>query len=147
MSSKKLPGSDSLIPVQYTLLECSIKRPRGPLIRKWTRSSQRLETRLSILISGKISCERGHYRYHRNCEHFHSVGQWGLPTVSSAGVFGMLAGVLASMIESVGDYYACARMCQVPPPPTHAVNRGTVLALLHILNSLEITNSNNANKS
>ncbi|XP_047476945.1 solute carrier family 23 member 1-like isoform X1 [Penaeus chinensis] len=51
-------------------------------------------------------------------------GQWGAPTVSVAGVFGMLAGVLASMIESVGDYYACARLAGAPPPPTHAVNRG-----------------------
>lgn len=37
-------------------------------------------------------------------------GQWGLPTVSVAAVFGMLAGVLASCIESIGDYYACARL-------------------------------------
>jgi len=44
--------------------------------------------------------------------------------VSAASVFGMLAGVLASMIESVGDYYACARLSGAPPPPTHAVNRG-----------------------
>ncbi|XP_077978022.1 solute carrier family 23 member 1-like [Glandiceps talaboti] len=51
-------------------------------------------------------------------------GQWGAPTVSAAGVFGMLAGVLASMIESVGDYYACARLSGAPPPPNHAVNRG-----------------------
>ncbi|XP_053374414.1 solute carrier family 23 member 2-like isoform X2 [Mercenaria mercenaria] len=51
-------------------------------------------------------------------------GQWGLPTVSTASVFGMLAGVLASMIESVGDYYACARLSGAPPPPTHAINRG-----------------------
>lgn len=51
-------------------------------------------------------------------------GQWGTPTVSAAGVFGMLAGVLASMIESVGDYYACARLAGAPPPPRHAVNRG-----------------------
>ena len=36
--------------------------------------------------------------------------QWGRPTVSVAGVFGILAGVLASAIESVGDYYACARL-------------------------------------
>ena len=27
-----------------------------------------------------------------------------------AGVFGMFAGVLASAIESVGDFYACARL-------------------------------------
>lgn len=51
-------------------------------------------------------------------------GQWGLPTVSTAAVFGMLAGVLSSMIESIGDYYACARLAGAPPPPLHAVNRG-----------------------
>ena len=50
--------------------------------------------------------------------------QWGIPTVSVAGVFGMLAGVLASAIESIGDYYACARMSGAPPPPVHAINRG-----------------------
>lgn len=41
-----------------------------------------------------------------------------------AGVFGMLAGVLASSIESVGDYYACARLAGAPAPPTSAINRG-----------------------
>ncbi|KAJ7381270.1 hypothetical protein OS493_001388 [Desmophyllum pertusum] len=51
-------------------------------------------------------------------------GQWGRPTVSAAGVFGMLAGVLASMIESIGDYYACARLSGAPAPPKHAINRG-----------------------
>ena len=53
-----------------------------------------------------------------------SAGQWGTPTVSAAGVFGMLAGVFASIIESVGDYYACARLSGAPPPPKHAINRG-----------------------
>ena len=50
--------------------------------------------------------------------------QWGMPTVSVAGVFGMMAGVLASAIESVGDYYSCARLSGAPPPPIHAINRG-----------------------
>merc|ERR550517_1687883 len=50
--------------------------------------------------------------------------QWGLPTVSPEGVLGMMAGVLASAIESVGDYYACARLSGAPPPPPHAINRG-----------------------
>lgn len=36
----------------------------------------------------------------------------------------MLAGVVASIIESVGDYYACARLSGAPPPPRHAINRG-----------------------
>lgn len=47
-----------------------------------------------------------------------------MPTVSAASVFGILAGVLASMVESVGDYFACARLAGAPPPPVHAVNRG-----------------------
>ncbi|ROT63926.1 hypothetical protein C7M84_018158 [Penaeus vannamei] len=51
-------------------------------------------------------------------------GQWGMPSVSAAGVVGMLAGTVASIIESVGDYYACARITGAPPPPTHAINRG-----------------------
>ncbi|XP_063106608.1 solute carrier family 23 member 1-like isoform X2 [Cavia porcellus] len=51
-------------------------------------------------------------------------GQWGLPTVSLAGVFGIIAGVISSMVESVGDYYACARLAGAPPPPKHAINRG-----------------------
>merc|ERR1719228_2123519 len=50
--------------------------------------------------------------------------QWGRPTVSVEGVLGMLAGVTASAIESVGDYYACARLSGAPPPPPHAINRG-----------------------
>lgn len=45
-------------------------------------------------------------------------------TVTMAAFLGMFAGALASIIESIGDYYACARMCQIPPPPVHAVNRG-----------------------
>ncbi|XP_027041462.1 solute carrier family 23 member 1-like [Pocillopora damicornis] len=51
-------------------------------------------------------------------------GQWGTPTVSAAGVIGMFAGVIASIIESIGDYYACARISGAPPPPSHAINRG-----------------------
>ncbi|KAI4876077.1 hypothetical protein NFI96_026374 [Prochilodus magdalenae] len=50
--------------------------------------------------------------------------QWGLPTVSAAGVIGMMSAVVASIIESIGDYYACARLSAAPPPPVHAINRG-----------------------
>lgn len=41
-----------------------------------------------------------------------------------AAVFGMLAGIICSMAESVGDYHACARLSGAPPPPDHAINRG-----------------------
>ncbi|XP_058469760.1 solute carrier family 23 member 1-like isoform X1 [Solea solea] len=51
-------------------------------------------------------------------------GQWGIPTVSLAGVFGIMAGIICSMAESVGDYHACAKLSGAPPPPKHAINRG-----------------------
>ncbi|XP_047430261.1 solute carrier family 23 member 1-like isoform X3 [Mugil cephalus] len=51
-------------------------------------------------------------------------GQWGVPMVSLAGVIGFMAGIICSMAESVGDYYACARLSGAPPPPKHAINRG-----------------------
>uniref|UniRef100_A0A8D0D4B2 Solute carrier family 23 member 2 n=1 Tax=Sander lucioperca TaxID=283035 RepID=A0A8D0D4B2_SANLU len=50
--------------------------------------------------------------------------QWGFPTVTAAGVIGMMSAVVASIIESIGDYYACARLSCAPPPPIHAINRG-----------------------
>uniref|UniRef100_A0A3Q3W5L6 Uncharacterized protein n=1 Tax=Mola mola TaxID=94237 RepID=A0A3Q3W5L6_MOLML len=56
--------------------------------------------------------------------HIPYPGQWGLPTVSVSSVLGMMAGVLASTMESIGDYYACARLSGAPPPPNHAINRG-----------------------
>ncbi|XP_072508749.1 solute carrier family 23 member 1-like isoform X2 [Notamacropus eugenii] len=51
-------------------------------------------------------------------------GQWGVPTISLAGVFGITAAVISCMVESVGYYHACARLIGAPPPPKHAVNRG-----------------------
>ena len=39
-------------------------------------------------------------------------------------MLGLFSGILASVVESVGDYYACARLGAAPPPPQHAINRG-----------------------
>jgi len=44
--------------------------------------------------------------------------------VSVAGVCALLSGILATVVESVGDYHACAKLAGAPPPPLHAVNRG-----------------------
>ena len=52
------------------------------------------------------------------------AGQWGLPVFTAAGVIAMLSAVVASILDSLGDYYAVARMAGAPPPPPHAVNRG-----------------------
>ncbi|KGL89767.1 Solute carrier family 23 member 1, partial [Charadrius vociferus] len=41
--------------------------------------------------------------------------QWGLPTVTSAAVLGMFSATLAGIIESIGDYYSCARLAGAPP--------------------------------
>ncbi|XP_038061413.1 solute carrier family 23 member 1-like [Patiria miniata] len=54
-------------------------------------------------------------------------GQWGTPTVTLSGVLGITAGVFASIVESIGDYYACARMSGAPAPPQHAINRGIMI--------------------
>ncbi|KAG7177561.1 solute carrier family 23 member 2-like [Homarus americanus] len=51
-------------------------------------------------------------------------GQWGTPTVTVVGVIGMLGGAVASIIESIGDYYVCAKISGAPPPPVNAINRG-----------------------
>lgn len=54
-------------------------------------------------------------------------GQWGVPTVTAAGVLGMLAGVLACTVESISYYPTTAKMCGAPPPPVHAINRGIAI--------------------
>lgn len=50
-----------------------------------------------------------------------------MPTLSAASYMGMMAATLTSIIESVGDYYACARISGESPPPAHAVNRGIAI--------------------
>lgn len=50
--------------------------------------------------------------------------QWGWPVFGVAATVGMLAGYLASMVESVGDYYACARLAGAPLPNAKTVDRG-----------------------
>lgn len=50
-----------------------------------------------------------------------------MPTFSISGYVAMLTATLASIIESVGDYYACARISMEKPPPAHAVNRGIAM--------------------
>jgi len=50
--------------------------------------------------------------------------QWGMPQFGAAAIVGMLAGYLASMVESIGDYYACARLSGAPKPDQKTINRG-----------------------
>ena len=50
--------------------------------------------------------------------------QWGMPVFGVAAIIGMLAGYVASMVESVGDYYAAARLSGAPVPNARVVSRG-----------------------
>ncbi|XP_060065562.1 solute carrier family 23 member 2-like [Ylistrum balloti] len=52
---------------------------------------------------------------------------FGTPTVSAAGYVGMLAATLSSIIESIGDYFAAAKISHGTPPPPHAINRGLAM--------------------
>ena len=45
-------------------------------------------------------------------------------TFNVAGIIGMIIATIASILESIGDYHACAKICGAPPPPVHAINRG-----------------------
>lgn len=53
--------------------------------------------------------------------------KWGFPELNAitlAGSLGMLAGYLGSMVESIGDYYSCARMAEAPVPTERMISRG-----------------------
>ncbi|PSP76377.1 xanthine permease [Halobacteriales archaeon QS_1_68_20] len=50
--------------------------------------------------------------------------QWGMPQFTTAFAIGMFAGVVASMIESFGDYHAVARLAGISAPSRKRVNHG-----------------------
>ena len=50
--------------------------------------------------------------------------QWGMPSFGAAAIVGMFAGYIASMVESIGDYFACARLSGAPIPTAKVVNKG-----------------------
>ncbi|CAC5392680.1 SLC23A1 [Mytilus coruscus] len=54
-------------------------------------------------------------------------GRYGMPTFNSGLFVAFIAGVLTSVIESIGDYYTCARIAGAVPPPPSAINRGILI--------------------
>ncbi|XP_067657220.1 solute carrier family 23 member 2-like [Haliotis asinina] len=54
-------------------------------------------------------------------------GQFGMPGFHVAVFIGFCASFLASLVESVGDYFAASKACEVDTPPNHAVNRGILM--------------------
>ena len=51
-------------------------------------------------------------------------GLYGPPSFELTIFVGYLIATFISILDSIGDYYACAVMSRVPPPPRHAMNRG-----------------------
>lgn len=54
-------------------------------------------------------------------------GQWGTIIWSWSSTFTMLAGALSAMVESLGDYYAAARISGAPVPPPAVLARAVTL--------------------
>ncbi|XP_071091091.1 solute carrier family 23 member 2-like [Haliotis cracherodii] len=51
-------------------------------------------------------------------------GQFGMPQFNAFAFTSFMMSTFLSIIDSIGDYSACARTAYLPPPPAHAVNRG-----------------------
>ncbi|KAK6186214.1 hypothetical protein SNE40_008297 [Patella caerulea] len=51
-------------------------------------------------------------------------GQFGSFRFDTAAFIGAFVATIMSVVDSICDYNACARMCFVPFPPAHAMNRG-----------------------
>ncbi len=50
--------------------------------------------------------------------------QWGWPQFGVAASVGLMAGVVASIIESVGDYHSCSLLSGAPIPTEKVINKG-----------------------
>lgn len=51
-------------------------------------------------------------------------GQWGAPIFKGWAIGPLMGAMVVSMTESIGDYYACAKLAGAPPPSGAAVARG-----------------------
>lgn len=50
--------------------------------------------------------------------------QWGWPMFNLTSILAMLPALFANIVESVANYYTCARFVNLTKPPSNAVNRG-----------------------
>jgi solute carrier family 23 (nucleobase transporter), member 1 len=67
-------------------------------------------------------------------------GQWGAPIFKASAIVPMLGAMCAGMIESIGDYYSCARLSGAPPPTGGIVRydfgSGEIHKCLHVFSRL-----------
>uniref|UniRef100_A0A2S2QYL4 Solute carrier family 23 member 1 n=1 Tax=Sipha flava TaxID=143950 RepID=A0A2S2QYL4_9HEMI len=50
--------------------------------------------------------------------------QWGWPKFSLTSIMAMLPALFISIVESVGNFYTCAKIANLKTPPANVVNRG-----------------------
>ncbi|OWF55077.1 solute carrier family 23 member 1-like [Mizuhopecten yessoensis] len=92
-----------------------------------------------LTTAGMFSMDRDHKDFYSRTDartdivqraswfHFPYPGQFG-PMRFDVSVFvGFMVATIVSILDSIGDYYACASICKVPPPPAHGVNRGIAI--------------------
>lgn len=73
--------------------------------------------------------QRVRYNYTLTCLSLFVLytGQYGPFGFNITAFVGFILATIMSILDSVGDYYACARVCRVPPPPAHGMNRGIAI--------------------
>ena len=59
-----------------------------------------------------------------NIQKFPISGKFGSPQPNRSIVTAMVLAVFTTMLFSIGGFFACARIAQVPSPPFYAINRG-----------------------
>ncbi|KAL4853742.1 Nucleobase-ascorbate transporter 1 [Chlorella vulgaris] len=56
--------------------------------------------------------------------------QWGAPIFSATGVLTLIAAVIPAALESIGDYFAAARLSGAPRPPSDVISRALAVESL-----------------
>ncbi|ESP03077.1 hypothetical protein LOTGIDRAFT_111205 [Lottia gigantea] len=89
-----------------------------------------------LTASGALSSDTNHIHHYVRTDsrndivfsspwfYFPYPGQFGAMRFSVAVFITCFMATILSVIDSIGDYNAASRVCCVPPPPGHAVNRG-----------------------
>ena len=64
----------------------------------------------------------------------HTLGQFGAPKIFGAIIIGTFLCSAINIGQAITDYFACARVSQILPPPQHALNRGLsfMWTMLHV---------------
>ena len=55
---------------------------------------------------------------------FSFTGQFGKIDFDTGILVAFMPATFTCIVGSIGDYYVCARMARIPPPPVHTINRG-----------------------